>query len=715
MSSTSGYWKPAPASLLRGGGMDEDSSGRTEDAFASVVTPAPRNVSLARQRMLLPIYKHKRQIIYSIENYGCLIIVGETGSGKSTQIPQYLHEAGWAQHGFQIVCSQPRRLAATSLAQRVAEEMGTRSGDLVGYTVRFDDQSSEGMTQIKYVTDGILLREATLHDPLLSKYSVIICDEAHERNLNTDVLLGLLKKIREKRKDLRLIVCSATIDAKAFLDFFVATDKQDVETAAKKSRWGDKVGSARVAADYGTIISVDGRQFNVDTFYAQSPFPNYLEATIDTCKKIHSHEGPGHVLCFLPSGEDIDDAIRMAVDRFENDLRSVEFVPLYGSLPQYMQARIFEPSNNQKKRRFVFATNIAETSITVPDICFVVDSGLVKLPYFDPVTSMERLIVGAISQASARQRSGRAGRVQSGKCFRLYTEKYYQEKMQAQTLPEIVRTNLTSLVLTLKALGVENILTFDFMDQPGIVSISHALETLYALGAMDGKTNLTHIGMDLSRFPTEPRVARMLLESLSEKCAWEVLAVASALQVRDLFQRPNAKNRQKVLDYQETVAEFADPSGDHVTYANLLSEVDDRQWAEGECREKFVNYAALRRACEIRRQLARFLRAFGAVNALGITDGDGTLRSRAIRRCVTAGFFFNVAKLGPDGRYYTLRKNILVTPSSNSIFSTHGGLMGTEYIIYGETVDGVRGGIELKAVSSVEASWLKSIAPHYWE
>ena len=708
---SSGFWKPASVSA-QNVFRDEEARG---GEYGLSVPPAARNVPLARQRMLLPIYKHKRQIIYALENYGCLIIVGETGSGKSTQLPQYLYEAGWAQHGFQIVCSQPRRLAATSLSQRVAQEMGTRNGQVVGYTVRFDDQSTEDVTRIKYVTDGILLREATLHDPLLSKYSVVICDEAHERNLNTDVLLGLIKKIREKRKDLRVIVCSATIDAQAFLDFFVNNQNKNEPPSSKKGRWGDKVGSTRVPADYGTIISVDGRQFNVDTFFAHSPVQNYLEATIDTCRKIHKLEGAGHVLCFLPSGEDIDTVIRMADDWFENELHTVEFVPLYGSLPQYMQARIFDASNNPKVRRFVFATNIAETSITVPGICFVVDCGLVKLPYFDPITSMERLIVGPISQASARQRSGRAGRIQSGKSFRLFTEKFFNEKMQAQTLPEIVRTNLTSLVLTLKALGVDNILTFEFMDLPGIDSISHALETLYALGAMDGKTNLTALGMDLSRFPTEPRVSRMLLESLSEKCSWEVLAVASALQVRDLLHKPHSKNHQKTLDYQEAMSEFADPSGDHVTYANILSELEDRQWGEEDCKERFIHFAAARRACEIRRQLARFLSRFGAVNALGITDGDGTLRSKAIRRSVTAGFFFNIAKLGSDGRYYTLRKDILVTPSSNSVFSTHGGLMGTEYIVYGETVDGMRGGIELKAVSTVEASWLKSIAPHYWE
>lgn len=586
MASSSGFWKPAPPSLQSA--VRDD--GQHDGEHATGLFQRRRNVSIARQRMLLPIYKHKRQITYALERYGCVVIVGETGSGKSTQIPQYLLEAGWAQHGFQIVITQPRRVAAISLAQRVAEEMDTSlKSQLVGYTVRFDDQSTTGVTQIKFVTDGILLSEATLHDPLLSRYSCIIIDEAHERSLNTDVLLGLIKQIRKRRKDLRVLICSATIVAEKFLNYFVKNkpdQDEGKEKTAKRSRWRAKV-EDWVPSEHGTIISVDGRQHAVENFYAEKPVPNYVEACVETCWNIHTREGPGSVLCFLPTEENVDRAIQMAEQKFHTETTQVEFVPLYGSLPLYMQAKIFQPPANEKLRRLIFSTNISETSITVPNVSFVVDAGLVKLPYYDPITAMERLIEQPTSQASARQRAGRAGRVQSGKCFRLYTEDFYAKKMQAQTLPEIERTNLTSLVLTLKSLGVSNVLEFDFMDMPSMDSISHALETLYALGAMDAKTNLTPLGLDLSKFPTEPRVSRMLLESLVEGCSWEVLAVAGALQVRDLFQKPRSRNQQKLLDYNESVGELADPSGDHVTFANLLSEVDDRQWSEEECRERF--------------------------------------------------------------------------------------------------------------------------------
>ena len=646
--------------------------------------------------------------------------------------------------------------------------MGCRLGDQVGYTVRFDDQTSP-QTQVKvsayarcltpgrrqptrssilifvhlpncssqYVTDGILVREATLHDPLLSQYSVIILDETHERNLNTDTLLGLVKKIRRKRPDLRVIICSATIDAQRFLDFFVGKQSTEAVAAlsegpspAKKSRWGPKKEATDTTtttkeptqeandslhANRGTIISVDGRQHPVDVMYLQQPASNYLETTVETCVKIHQHESAGDVLCFLPTGEDIDRVIQLAEEALEQDMGRVEFLPLYGTLPQHVQARIFQPKLKESNRRFIFATNIAETSVTVPHISYVVDAGLVKLPYFDPVTALERLIVHETSQASAAQRAGRAGRVRPGKCFRLYTEKYFADTMKDHTPPEILRTNLTSFILTLKALGVDNILAFDLMDLPSIDALSHGLETLYSLGAMDDATHLTTLGRDLSAFPTEPRVSRMLLESLSQGCAWEVLGVAGAMQVRDLWHKPPDRRHQQLLDYNQAVAEFADASGDHVTFCNLLAQMEDEHWNESDCRERFVNYMALRRALEVRRQLASFLRNFGRVQAMGITDGTGAERSKAIRRCVTAGFFGNVAKLDNDGRYYTLRKRVLVTPSGQSILMTHSGVISSEYILFGETIDGSRAGIEMKIVSKIEAQWLRELAPHYWD
>jgi len=621
-----------------------------------------------------------------------------------------------------------------------------------------------------------LLREATLHDPLLSRYSVVMVDEAHERSINSDCLLGLLKKIRRKRKDLRIIVCSATIDAEAFLNFFTDNnsnsskalfiqEEQEPPNKKRKSRWDQPKATLEAGGesekdspdnklDKGTIISVDGRQHSVDVMYLAEPAPDYIQKTVETALRIHFEEpSAGDILCFLPSGEDIDRAIRMAEDTLDNELeqqhqhqhqqqskrrQDVDFLPLYGSLPYQVQARVFQTDetsgsrNKRSRRRVIFASNIAETSVTVPRITHVIDCGLAKLPFFDPRTGFDRLIVTATSHASARQRAGRAGRLQAGKCYRLYTEAYMAEKMAASTPPEILRTNLTGFILTLKALGVDNILAFDLLDLPSVDALSHGLECLYALGAIDDNTSLSKLGMDMAAFPTEPRVARMLLESLEMGCAWEILSVASAMQVRHLFLKPRGGgggfHQQRMLDYEAAMSEVADPSGDHVTYANIIAEHDDRSGTGGgrihvdedECKERFIHPVALRRALEVRQQLTNFLRRFGTIKAMGLAaglgavGGGGTLeRSKAIRKCVTAGFFFNVAKLANDGRYYTIRKRILVTPSQSSVFHSHGG--ASEYIVFCETHDGTRGGIDLRSVSSIDARWLRELAPHYWD
>ena len=673
------FWKPAATSI------------EAEGDESALQAPYHRNphVSIAQQRLLLPIYTHKKQILYAVETYKIVILVGETGSGKSTQIPQYLVESGgWAGNDFSVVCTQPRRIAATSLAQRVAQEVGTAVGRKVGYTVRFDDRSSPQETLIKYVTDGILLREVTMIDPLLSSYSVVMVDEAHERNLNSDAVLGMLKKIRVKRPDLRIIVCSATIDAQAFLDFFL--------------RGADN------GKDEGTIISVDGRQYPIDLLHVNDPVPNYLQSTVDTAFQIIKKHADGDILCFLPTAEDVDQAIQMASELFED--KNVQILPLYSRLPRHMLQRVFDvQEGSNRNRRVIFATNVAETSVTVPNVMYVVDSGLVKLPYFDHETGLNRLILGPISQASARQRAGRSGRVRPGKCYRLYTEQYFSS-MQKQTTPEILRTDVTPFILNLKALGVDNILCFDLMDAPSYESVSLALETLYALGALDENTDLTDLGMKMAAFPTEPCVSRMLLESLNEKCSWEVVGVASVLQVHDLWVRP--RTRQQRIDFEASMMESADISGDHVTYANLLSEVDDLGIDSEICRERFLNQSALKRAQEVRHQLGRFLRRYGRVEALGVIDPE--LRSKKIRKCLTAGFFMNVAKLHNDGRYYTLRKHILVTASSSSVLSLPTAV-SSEYILFHTTVDGPRGGLELRHVSSIQAQWLRELAPHYWK
>ena len=419
-----GFWKPKSSSQNE---RDTSKDNANNDSTSSYVFNFNKS-PLHLQKQTLPITKHKRQILYAMEHYSILIIVGETGSGKSTQIPQFLYENGWCTNhennkGYSIVCTQPRRLAVQTLAQRVSKEMGCRTiGDVVGYKVRFDHVATSS-TCIHYVTDGTLIREAMLHDPLLSQYSVIMIDEAHERNLNTDVVLGIVKKIYKKRKkDLRIIICSATIDAQAFLDFFISPNSSSSSSLRKeeelntkqtrrKRRWGDigQNDNDKKLHEYnahgkGTIISIDGRQHPVDILYAKEPVADYIKGTVDAALKIHFDlldDDGGDILCFLPTGEDIDRAIHYANEsimtkqqRQDVNDKPIALLPLYGTLPYHMQARVFQPKvASDTTRRVIFATNIAETSVTVPHVSSVIDCGYVKLPFYDTDTGFNRLVI----------------------------------------------------------------------------------------------------------------------------------------------------------------------------------------------------------------------------------------------------------------------------------------------------------------------------------
>ena len=414
----SGFWKPSPFASQE---INETNTSTNTEGVSSAIPFNFQTTSLSLQRQCLPISKHRTQLLYALEHHSVIVVVGETGSGKSTQIPQFLFENGWCDDGFTVVCTQPRRVAAQTLAQRVAQEVGTTLGKTVGYTIRFDDKTSSE-TAIKYVTDGILLREASLSDPLLSRYSVIMIDEAHELNCNTEILLGVVKKIRRKRKDLRIIVCSATIDAEAFLDFFIPKKVRVGEESIKEAiapqrkrrkrlgRAGDDAGKPSAESDKkdsevdiqnrGTIISIDGRQHPVDILLSDKPVDDYVQATVDTALRIHFelNYDDGDILCFLTTGEEIDTAIKLAEDKAtsidERSSSQIVFLPLYGTLPYYVQSRVFHPKPpSDKRRRVIFATNIAETSVTVPHISSVIDCGFVKLPYFDPRTGFDRLIV----------------------------------------------------------------------------------------------------------------------------------------------------------------------------------------------------------------------------------------------------------------------------------------------------------------------------------
>lgn len=393
-----------------------------------------RYFEILTKRRQLPCWEHREHIVKMVkENQSC-VLIGETGSGKTTQVPQFLVDAGYTSKGC-IAVTQPRRVAAMSVAARVAQEMDVELGTQVGYLIRFEDTTSE-QTVLKYMTDGMLLREC-MSDPLMSKYSVIILDEAHERTLSTDILFGLLKEVLVKRPELRCLVMSATLEAERF-----------------QAYWDD-----------APLLKVSGRMFQVETFFALKPEKDYVEAAIDVCVMIHQHEGPGDILLFLTGEEEIEHAVYEIWERGDNGTDNLVVLPLYSSLQMQQQRKVFPPAP-EGKRKVIVATNIAETSITIDGVVFVVDPGLFKMKLYNPRTHVDSLLVSPISKASSMQRAGRAGRTRPGKCFRLYTLDAFDKELPESTHPEIVRSNLCSVVLTLAKLGIYDIVHFDFMDPP---------------------------------------------------------------------------------------------------------------------------------------------------------------------------------------------------------------------------------------------------------
>ncbi|XP_034415247.1 ATP-dependent RNA helicase DHX8-like [Cyclopterus lumpus] len=465
-------------------------------------------LSILQQREMLPIFKLKEQLVQAVHDNQILIVVGETGSGKTTQITQYLAEAGYTSRG-KIGCTQPRRVAAMSVAKRVSEEYGCRLGQEVGYTIRFEDCTSTE-TVIKYMTHGMLQRECLL-DADMSLYSLIMLDEAHERTIHTDVLFGLLKKTIQKRKDMKLIVSSATLDAVKFSQYFYEAP----------------------------IFTIPGRAFPVEVLYCKEPETDYLDAGLITVMQIHLMEPPGDVLVFLTGQEEIDTACEILYDRMKSlgpDVPELIILPVYSALPSEMQTRIFDPAP-PGSRKVIIATNIAETSLTIDGIYYVVDPGFVKQIVYNSKTGIDQLVVTPISQAQAKQRAGRAGRTGPGKCYRLYTERAYRDEMLTTNVPEIQRTSLASTVLSLKAMGINDLLSFDFMDSPPMETLIIAMEQLYTLGSLDDEGLLTRLGRRMAEFPLEPMLCKMLIMSVHLGCSEEMLTIVSMLSVQNIFYR----------------------------------------------------------------------------------------------------------------------------------------------------------------------------------
>ncbi|CCE62312.1 hypothetical protein TPHA_0C01560 [Tetrapisispora phaffii CBS 4417] len=622
------------------------------------------------QRQSLPVFKMRSELIHAIRNNQFLVIVGETGSGKTTQITQYLNEDGFADHGI-IGCTQPRRVAAVSVATRVAEEYGCRLGDEVGYTIRFEDVSSP-KTKIKYMTDGILQIEA-LTDPLMSKYSVILLDEAHERTVATDVLFALLKDAVKKRPDLKVVITSATLDSMKFSEYF----------------------------DNCPVITIPGKTFPVEVLYYDAPNMDYIESSLDTVMQIHINEGPGDILVFLTGQEEIDTCCEILYSRVKelgDAIGDLIILPIYSALPSELQSKIFE-STPKGSRKVVFATNIAETSITIDGIYYVIDPGFSKINIYNPKVGIEQLVVSPISQAQANQRKGRAGRTGPGKCYRLYTESAFYHEMSSTTTPEIQRQNLSHTILMLKSMGIENLLEFDFMDPPPKHILISALEELYHLQALDTEGKLTSLGHRMSQFPMEPALSRTLLSSVKNGCSDDIITIISMLSVQNVFYRP--KEKQQEADQKK--AKFFHPYGDHLTLLNVFIRWKQANYNENFCTMNFLHYRHLNKAKDIKQQITLIFKKLNLTMTVCYGDPD------LIRKTLVSGYFMNAAKRDSQVGYTTVVGNtsVAIHPSSSLYGKDY------DYVIYNSLVLTSRE--YMSQVTSIEPQWLLECAPHFYK
>ena len=534
-------------------------------------------------------------------------------------------------------------MAATTVATRVAEETRCKLGEEVGYSIRFEDLTS-ATTRIKFMTDGLLLREA-LVDPLLSRYSVIMVDEAHERSLSSDILLGVLKKILRRRSELRIIVSSATLQAEDFLDFFSGGE---LSRNSQEQQSENKI---------GRIISLEGRMYPVDVQYLEEPAEDYVERAVRTVFDIHATESDGDILLFLTGREEIDTAIQMISERaasLNSRAPSILPLPMYAGLTSDQQLYVFEPAP-ENTRKVIVSTNIAEASVTIDGIAFVIDCGFVKLRTFSPTTGIETLMATPVSKASATQRAGRAGRTKPGKCFRLYTEEAFA-LLPEVTVPEIQRSNLAPTILQMKALGIDNIVRFDFLTPPPAELVIRALELLYSLNALDEYAKLTRpIGIRMAELSVEPMMAKVLLSSPSFDCLSEILSIAAmtSLQGAVWFSHDGEK---KATDTARR--KFAAEEGDHLTLLNVYQAFitkgrKDPKW----CRDHYLNYRSMTRAVSVRTQLKRYLERFG-INTEESLASDGSKNTapnigEQLRRCLTTGYFAHAARMQPDGSFRT--------------------------------------------------------------
>lgn len=625
-----------------------------------------------QERRRLPAYKIKEQFLRAVHDNQVLVVVGETGSGKSTQLPQFLRDAGYSRAGM-IGITQPRRVAAITVSSRVSDEMGVELGREVGYAIRFEDNTCP-QTQVKFMTDGILLREF-LQDADLDRYSCIIMDEAHERSLSTDILLGLLRGVLSRRRDLKLIVTSATMNAGRFCSFFGHAEQ----------------------------FVIPGRTYPVDIEFLKVPPLDYVESAVRQAIRVHvGAQGPGDILVFMTGQEDIGVTCREIEKRLcelsqvDDTLAPLDVLPIFSMLATASQARIFDAS---PRRKCIVATNIAETSLTVPGVRYVVDSGLVKVKVYNPRLGIDVLQTVPISRAQADQRAGRAGRTAPGKCFRMYTYGEMAAEMFAEPIPEIQRTNLDSTVLVLKSLNVASIDKFPLLDRPSAEALATAQYDLWAQGALGNGGELTALGARMCRLPLPPALAKLLVLSTLHHfhCVAECLTLVAMLTIPAVFLRPRGDSR--LQNKSDRARErFLALQSDHLTLVNVYEQFEahgrDPVW----CQHNFLQYRSLRRARDVRNQLESILRASG-YNTRDSAAGDPDL----VRECVCAAYFQHAAVFKKYGSYQNLRSGMEVALAPTSALFGMGDL--PRYVVYHEVV--LTGKMQhMNCATAVDGLWL---------
>jgi len=635
----------------------------------------------------LPIRKAKSEIKEKIGDAETLIVIGETGSGKTTQLPQILLET--LQLGEKIAITQPRRVAATSIANYVAEQVGTKIGDKVGYTIRFDDSTTEG-TQINFMTDGILIRKIQ-EDPLLMDYSIVMIDEVHERSLNIDFSLGLAKKIQKERKErglkpLKIVVASATLEKEKLIDYF----------------------------DNAPVVEAPGRLFPVDIQYENST-PHNSEAVVrraaEKVEQISNQSKEGDILIFMPGKKEIDMVLEALDFRVKsgNFGEALEQLPLYGNQSSEEQNRIFQKGN---KRKVIIATNIAETSITVPSVKHVIDSGLINEMEFNTNSGIEALLTKDHAQSGCTQRAGRAGRVSEGTCYRLYTKESFEERNEFQK-PELVRTNLAHTILLMKKIGIEDVASFDFLDPPDSQNIRNALDSLTSLGALNAQGSLTEMGLLMAELPLAPNISRMVIESEKYGCTQEVATIASFLGAKPVFVRP--RESEKIAD--EMHSKFTVKNSDFLTMLNVWKQYEKSGFDSRWVRDNFLNNKALQEIEQVRMQLIQILKK----NDIEVSDKGKDANPEAVSKSIASGLIENL--LEHSGRFNYRKLNVTSLFSSDYFIHPSSVLFASQYSLpelivpyqIVETGNDERRKKYARTCQVVEPEWIAEIAPHLLE